>query len=56
MAKGAMSMFLHAACNDDVGIAGLDHLGSHVDTVQTGAADHVDGDSGVSMGRPAFRA
>ncbi len=32
------------AGNHDVGITGLDHLGSHVDAVQAGAADHVDGD------------
>ena len=37
---------LHAACNNDVGIAGLDHLSSHVDAVQTGTADNVDGDGG----------
>ena len=44
--EGSHIHVLHAAGNHDVGIAGLDHLGSHVDAVQTRAADHVDGDSG----------
>ena len=34
---------LHTACNHDVGIACLDHLCRHVDTVQTGSAYNVDG-------------
>ena len=46
---------LHAACNDDVGIAGLDHLGSHVDAVQTGAADDVDGDGGGLDGQAGLQ-
>ena len=43
--EGSHIHVLHAACDHDVSIAGLDHLSSHVDAVQTGAADHVDGDS-----------
>ena len=32
-----------------------DHLGSHVDAVQTGAADHVDGDSGGLDGQTSLQ-
>ena len=46
---------LHAAGNHDVGIAGLDHLGSHVDAVQTGAADDVDGDGGGLDGQAGLQ-
>ena len=44
--EGSHIHVLGAAGNHDVGIAGLDHLGSHVDAVQTGTADNVDGDGG----------
>ena len=55
MANGSHVHVLHAACNDDVGIAGLNHLGSHVDAVQTGAADHVDGDGGGLDGQAGLQ-
>src|SRR5699024_3118564 len=44
--EGGHVHVLSAACDHDVRVAGLDHLGSHVHAVQTGAADHVDGDGG----------
>ena len=43
--EGGHIHVLGAARDHDVGVAGFDHLGRHVDAVQAGAADHVDGDS-----------
>ena len=53
--EGSHVHVLHTAGNHDVGIAGLDHLSSHVDAVQTGAADHVDGDSGNLDGQTGLQ-
>ena len=53
--KGSHIHVLHAACDHDVSIAGLDHLSSHVDAVQTRAADHVDGDSGGLDGQASLQ-
>ena len=47
-------MFSVAARDHNVAVAGFDHLGRHVDAVQAGATDHVDGDSRVVTGRPAL--
>ena len=44
--EGSHVHVLHTTGDHDIRIASLDHLGSHVDAVQTRAADHVDGDSG----------
>ena len=38
---------LCTACNNDVSIAGFDHLCCHVDGIQTGTADNVDCNSGA---------
>ena len=37
---------LHTAGYYDIGIASLDHLSGHIDTVQTGTADDIDGNGG----------
>ena len=38
---GSHGHVFHTACHYDIGIAGLDHLRRHVDTVQTGTAYYV---------------
>ena len=53
--EGSHIHVLHAACNNDISIACLDHLSSHVHAVQTGAADHVDGDSGGLDGQASLQ-
>jgi len=53
--KGSHVHVLHAACDHDISIACLDHLSSHVHAVQTGTADHVDGDSGGLDGQAGFQ-
>ena len=53
--KGSHVHVLHAACDHDISIACLDHLSSHVHAVQTGTADHVDGDSGGLDGQASLQ-
>jgi hypothetical protein len=47
---GSIGHRLHAAGDDDIGIAGLDGLSGECDGAEAGAADHVDGD-GADLGR-----
>ena len=53
--KGSQIHVLHAAGDHDVSVARLDHLGRHVDAVQTGAAHHVDGDGGGLDGQASLQ-
>ena len=53
--EGSHVHVLHAACNNDISIACLDHLSSHVHAVQTRAADHVDGDGGGLDGQTSLQ-
>ncbi len=53
--KGSHIHVLHAACDHDISIAGLNHLSSHVHAVQTGTADHVDGDGGSLDGQASLQ-
>ena len=53
--KGSHVHVLHATCDHDISIACLDHLSSHVHAVQTGTADHVDGDSGGLDGQASLQ-
>ena len=44
----------HTACYDDVRIAGDNHLGSHVDAVESASADNVDGYGRAFNGESRF--
>ena len=45
--KGRHVHVLGTTCDNDIGIAGLDHLRGGVDRIEAGAADHVDRDGGA---------
>ena len=47
---GSHRHVLHAAGHDDVGLAGHDHRGSHVNRLQAASADVVDGHRGNGLG------
>ena len=52
---GGQGHAFHAAGDNDIGVARFDHLGGHVDAVQTGTADNINGNGGGGHGQTGLQ-